>query len=53
MIFEQQKIESIFVFKPKVLSDHRGFFMETYRKDGQEESDKTISFAMSLTNLTS
>ena len=33
MIFEQQKIESIFVFKPKVLSDHRGFFMETYRKD--------------------
>ncbi len=44
MIFEQQKIESIFIFKPNVLSDHRGFFMETYRKDVFSEQGLNFEF---------
>ena len=44
MVFEQQKIESVFVFKPNVFSDHRGFFMETYRKDVFSEQGLNFEF---------
>lgn len=29
----EQPIPDLFVLKPKLFEDHRGFFMETYRKD--------------------
>ncbi|MCX6761666.1 MAG: dTDP-4-dehydrorhamnose 3,5-epimerase [Candidatus Moranbacteria bacterium] len=31
--FQKTKIEGVFLIKPKVNGDHRGFFLETYREE--------------------
>ncbi len=31
--FKKTKIEGVFLIEPKVIGDHRGFFLETYREE--------------------
>jgi dTDP-4-dehydrorhamnose 3,5-epimerase len=31
--FQKTKIEGVFLIKPQVIGDHRGFFLETYREE--------------------
>ncbi len=34
--FEEQRIPGVFVIRPKVFGDNRGYFLETYKKDDFE-----------------
>lgn len=43
-IFEKQKIEDVILVKPQVFGDHRGFFMETYKKSEFENHGINAEF---------
>ena len=42
--FEPQKIEDVILITPKVYSDERGFFMESYKKSEFEANGITVDF---------
>lgn len=42
--FEQQNIKDVILIKPKVFSDSRGFFMETYKKSEFTENGIDVCF---------
>lgn len=42
--FEQQNIKDVILIKPKVFSDNRGFFMETYKKSVFMENGIDLDF---------
>lgn len=42
--FEKQKIEDVILIKPKLYSDNRGFFAETYKKSEFFKNGITVEF---------
>lgn len=44
MIFTEQKIKGVWVIEPKVFSDSRGYFMETFKKNEFEENVGKVEF---------
>lgn len=44
MKFTEQKIEGVWVIEPKVFTDERGYFMESYKKESFEEHIGKVDF---------
>lgn len=44
MKFTEQKIQGVWVIEPKVFTDERGYFMESYKKEAFEEHIGKVDF---------
>ena len=44
MIFTEQKIKGVWVIEPKVITDARGYFMESFKKEAFEEHIGKVEF---------
>lgn len=44
MKFTEQNIKGVWIIEPRVLTDERGYFMESYRKDAFEEHIGRVEF---------
>lgn len=44
MIFTEQKIKGVWVIEPKVFTDQRGYFMESFKKEAFEQHIGQVNF---------